>query len=298
MSSSTNPFALLSNTPSSSKEQETQVPVTGTQDTDQKMQDAGPPAEAQDLSLASSQATLPRQLTKAEKLKEFERIAASEKRAMEQEEEEERKKKLRQGNSSMLVGKPINSTAPSQGPRKRTAPFDGAKDSLKRRRMEPLPRSRSGEQPVAAPSTVPDSEAEGPEVATKGKPSAPALLVPEAPILATIHRVADYPRDRRIDHARILAACKTEEEKARLICISLDAWPKILGHFSGYAQRRNPDRRVKELHTAVFNGRRPYHMFIWFVAPNDFETFEKQCLSFFTRYFEQRRLPHADFQAR
>ena len=336
------------------------------QDADQ----AGLSAEGQDLSLESIQASLTPESTKAEKLEVFKRMAAF----IEREEEEEKKKKLRQGNSSTLVGKPVPSTAPLQGPRKRTAPFGGAKDSFKRRRVGPLQPSRSGEQPIAAPSTVPDSEAEGPDAATQGKSSAPVLLNPEAPILATpipfpwtkpllciiqvnkssrvgtfaedakdwafqltfnagrrpdptisikifstgvagpqrgqigwclghhierdwmvtdfkIQRVADCAGDRSISHNKILTACKTNEEKTRLVCISLDALPKISGDFSGYARCKKPHQGVKELHSAVFNGRRPYHLYIWFLAPVDLETFEKQCLSDFTRFFEQRKLP-------
>ena len=109
-----------------------------------------------------------------------------------------------------------------------------------------------------------------------------------------IHRVADYARDKNISHNKILTACKTDEEKTRLICISLEAWPKILGHSSGYGKCRKPHQGVKELYSGVFQGRRPYHLFIKFLAPMDLEIFEKQCLSYFTRYFERRKLPHDD----
>ncbi|KAF6231986.1 hypothetical protein HO173_009823 [Letharia columbiana] len=109
-----------------------------------------------------------------------------------------------------------------------------------------------------------------------------------------VHRVADCPDNGEICHPNVLAACNTDEEKARLICISLEAWPKILGHFNpkDRPEIRKPD--VKKLFGAVFTGRHPYELRIWFRAPYNLERFEKQCLSFFTRYFEQRRPPHED----
>ena len=92
MSSSTNRFALLGNDPSSSKEQETQGPVTGNQDRDQSVKDAdqaGPSTEAGALSLATLQASLPKELSKAEKLEIFKRKAAAVAEADKKDEEEE-----------------------------------------------------------------------------------------------------------------------------------------------------------------------------------------------------------------
>lgn len=111
-----------------------------------------------------------------------------------------------------------------------------------------------------------------------------------------IHRVADCPEDesKEIRRPDVLAACKTDEEKARLICISLEAWPKILGPWKTANLQSNPKPDVKKFFSNVFTGRRPYRLCIWFVAPEDLEGFEKRCLSFFTRYFEQRSLPHDD----
>lgn len=94
-------------------------------------------------------------------------------------------------------------------------------------------------------------------------------------------------KQRRICHPKILKACQTDEEKARLICISLVAWPKLRGHF---------DECVLEPFSAIFTGSHPYDLRIWFLAPDNVERFEKQCLSFFTRYFELRTSPHSELQ--
>lgn len=383
MSSSTNKSALLSNDLPSSKEQESQRSVTVNHDGDQSVKDAdqaGSSTEAGALSLATLQASLPKELSKAKKLKIFKSKAALAEVDMKREEEEKRRDKSRQDNLSTFVGKPIPSAAPSLLPRKWTALFDGAKESSKCRREEPLPRCRSGSPAFAAPTNVSEIRIEESDFVARGNPLAPALLVPEGPILSVptpfpwtdfrnpgkalpciiqanyssrvgsfaedtkewafqitfhsgggrfptidmnifsdgkagprrgrtrwclsdyigpdwmvtdfkIHRVADCANDRRISHNKILAACKTDEEKTRLICISLEASPKISGNFNGYGRCKNPHLGVKELHSAVFKGQRPYHLFIWFLGPNDLETFEKQCLSYFTRYFEKRKLP-------
>ena len=107
-----------------------------------------------------------------------------------------------------------------------------------------------------------------------------------------VHRVADCAEHGEIRHREILAACKTEEEKARLICISLEAWPKIRGHFDRDNQWKDPQPGTKELFSAVLTGRHPYHLRIWFVAPDDLETFEKQCLSVFTLFSQRRKPPY------
>lgn len=110
-----------------------------------------------------------------------------------------------------------------------------------------------------------------------------------------IHRVADCPENENqgIRHRDVLAACKTDEDMARLICISLEAWPKILGLWRTKDLRRNnPKPGVNKFFSNVFTGRHPYQSRIWFLAPDDLKGFEKKCLSFFTRYFEQRRVPH------
>ena len=107
-----------------------------------------------------------------------------------------------------------------------------------------------------------------------------------------VHRVADCADKGRIRHSDVLGLCKTDEEKARLICISLEAWPKILGHFDRNNRWKNPQPGVKKLFSAVFTGRRPYHLRIWFLAPDDLEKFERQCLSIFTLFFQQRKANH------
>ena len=104
-----------------------------------------------------------------------------------------------------------------------------------------------------------------------------------------VHRVADCAEKGQIRHPYVLGLCKTDEEKARLVCISLKAWPKILGHFDSQNRWKNPRPGVKKLFSAVLTGRRPYHLRIWFLAPDDLETFERQCLSIFTLFFHQRK---------
>ena len=106
----------------------------------------------------------------------------------------------------------------------------------------------------------------------------------------TIHRVAEFPGNGRICHRAVLAACETNDESARLVCISLEAWPKILGHFNRDDQRKNPKLGVEKLFSAVFTGRHPYQLRTWFRAPYNLDKFDLQAvplgLSFFTRYFE------------
>ena len=104
-----------------------------------------------------------------------------------------------------------------------------------------------------------------------------------------VHRVADCAEKGQIRHPYVLGLCKTDEEKARLVCISLKAWPKILGHFDSKNRWKNPQPGVKKLFSAVLTGRRPYHLRIWLLAPDDLETFERQCLSIFTLFFHQRK---------
>ena len=104
-----------------------------------------------------------------------------------------------------------------------------------------------------------------------------------------VHRVADCAEKSQIRHPYVLGRCKTDAEKARLICISLKAWPKILGHFDQNNRWKNPQPGVKKLFSAVLTGRHAYHLRIWFLAPNDLESFERQCLSIFTLFFQQRK---------
>ena len=104
-----------------------------------------------------------------------------------------------------------------------------------------------------------------------------------------VYRVADCAENGKIRHRDILAACKTDEEKARLTCISLEAWPKILGHFDRNNRWKNPQPGVKNLFSAVLTGRHAYHLRIWFLAPGDFETMEKQSLSIFNLFFHRRK---------
>ena len=101
------------------------------------------------------------------------------------------------------------------------------------------------------------------------------------------YRVADCLSHRRIAHRKILTACQTDEEKGRLMCISLDARPTVVGHCNKCAEKH---------FSAMFTGRHRYHLYIWFLAPDSVETFEKVCLSFFKDHFEQRKPPDHDLQ--
>lgn len=90
-------------------------------------------------------------------------------------------------------------------------------------------------------------------------------------------------RKRRIRPSKIFKACRTEE-RDRLICIRLKAWPKVMGRFDGQARKFFPD---------VFTGRHPYQIHIWFIAPHDVKTFEEQCLQFYIHYFKHRPSVHS-----
>ena len=96
--------------------------------------------------------------------------------------------------------------------------------------------------------------------------------------------LADCPRERRIHHNKIFKACRNREERDRLICIRLKAWPKLMSRFDSQAEEHFSD---------VFKGRRPYQIHIWFIAPHDVGTFEEQCLRFFTHYFRHRQPVHS-----
>lgn len=104
-----------------------------------------------------------------------------------------------------------------------------------------------------------------------------------------VYRVADCAVNSKIRHRDILAACNTEEERARLTCISLEAWPKILGHFDSKNRWKNPQPGAQKLFSAVLTGRHAYRLRIWFLAPVDFETMDKQCLSIFNLFFHRRK---------
>ena len=102
-----------------------------------------------------------------------------------------------------------------------------------------------------------------------------------------IHRVADCAQDGEVCHREILASCKNDQERARLICISMESWPKVLSKFKDCFQKHL---------SPIFEGRIPYHIRIWFIAPKDLENFEKQCLSVFVRSFEERGLAYRDMR--
>ena len=149
MTSSENPFDVLAEASSSSKEQGTQVPFTGTESTeDQTEQDtaqAGPSAEKGIMPMEGFEDPLPHKLTIAEGVALFHKERA-------ELEEEDRKQESRQGNSSTFVGSPIASAASRQGLRKRKVSFDKAEELSKRKRVGPLPQvRRSRSQPWQRP---------------------------------------------------------------------------------------------------------------------------------------------------
>jgi len=111
-----------------------------------------------------------------------------------------------------------------------------------------------------------------------------------------IHRVANHPQDKKVSHREVLSACQDDTDRKRLICVSFNAWPKILS-YGQKNQWKHPKPYLKKLLKAVFQGRHPYHMRIWFLAPaGDEEKFERCCLAFFIKAFETRRLPFAHWQ--
>ena len=99
------------------------------------------------------------------------------------------------------------------------------------------------------------------------------------------HRVADCAQDGEIRNQRILTACRTDQERARLVCISMESWPKVIGEFKESFQKHL---------SPLISGRIPYHIRIWFIAPEDVESFGKHCLSCFIRCFEERAPTYRD----
>ncbi|CAF9924541.1 hypothetical protein IMSHALPRED_006227 [Imshaugia aleurites] len=105
-----------------------------------------------------------------------------------------------------------------------------------------------------------------------------------------IHRVADSPEDEGKRRRHDLAACRTDEERARLICITIEAWPKSRSYLKKDSLQRNPNPGVKKLTSFLFQRRKSYRLRICVLAPDDSERFEELCLSCFTRYFQQREI--------
>ncbi len=108
-----------------------------------------------------------------------------------------------------------------------------------------------------------------------------------------IHHVADCAEDGEIRHRDILAACENDQQRARLVCISLEAWPKIQGRLGKRDGRKNPQPGTEEFFSTVLTGRHRYQLRIWFLAPFNVGRFNSQCLSFFTGYFEHRESLHS-----
>lgn len=190
---------------------------------------------------------------------------------------EERAKNSRLEDTAISVEQPILSTAPSQGHRKWAAPFDETDEPSKRRRV------------------CFSNGTKGPRCGQTGWCLGDYMGGDWMVTDFSIRRVGDYPQDESIAHPHVLAACEAADIlKARLFCIILEAWPKVQGRVNFDDEQKNPQPGVKELFDVVFRGGHSYQLRIWFRAPYTSEKFEKQCLSFFTRYFEQRKTPHND----
>lgn len=371
MASSSNRFAVLGGTPSSSKGQKTKVPVTSTGDgEDQTMQDTaqagtstsmgdqpmqGTAQAGSSMSTSGSEGSLPGVPNLKEGLALFYKKRAQIK--AEDRERERTEKAQGRRNPTTFVRRPNPSAGSSQGRRKRTASSDEAEKPSKRRLMAPVSSVTAEEPSTAASESTPAGSPSTSELVVQGdsvlSPWRAGIRIPEKALPCIIQvnclarwgtfdetvrewtflltfdvehqrgpamtmkffssgvtgqqsaqtgwRLSDYMEDewmvldfsihrvsgssnRRICHRRILEACQTDEEKARCICIRLEAWPKLLGHF---------DDRAEEDFAAIFTGRHPYQLHIWFLAPDDVETFEKQCLSFFTHFFEHRDSVHS-----
>ena len=348
MASSSNRYAVLGEDPSTSKEQEVPVPVTGAEGmANQIMQDT---AQADPPILSGPEGSVTRKLTLQEGTALFLKRRAQ---YLAEEEEREKSEKLRQHS------KPSTPAIPPRGLRKRSAPSDEAEKPQKRQRLEPVassprPEESATSSSAAAPQGNPPAQGIVPYVDPTQVPWWTNIRTPDTPLLCIIqvnslarmgsfdessHKwafqlifdaglqrspamtmkffcngvgkpqsgetrwllsaaheddwmvldlqifcLADCPRSRRIHHNKIFEACRTDEEKDRLICIRLKAWPSVIGHFNGQARKFFPD---------VFTGRRPYQLHIWFIAPHDVQTFEEQCLRYFTHYFRHRQSVHA-----
>ena len=102
------------------------------------------------------------------------------------------------------------------------------------------------------------------------------------------YRVADYPGNVDLANPNVLAACETDEEKNRLVCVYLS-----IARDWGPDWRSIPKEDDENLDkfVMVFYWNRAYHLRIWFIAPYDLDDLEERCLVFFLLYMELRRPP-------
>ena len=111
------------------------------------------------------------------------------------------------------------------------------------------------------------------------------------------HRVADCPGFVDIANPDVLAACETDEEKNRLVCVWMRTRPKPGPQ--KIRMRGEYDENVKSFLSILFTNRRRYHLRIWFIAPCDLDDFKEQCLVYFLLFLELRINPvHYWYQSR
>jgi hypothetical protein len=114
-----------------------------------------------------------------------------------------------------------------------------------------------------------------------------------------IHRVVEHPQIGKISVPPVLAACKDNGEKQRLIRMSFTAWPNVLKHFREN-EWRSPKPYIKKSLKAVFQEPHAYQIRLWFLAPapqvGEEERFEQRCLAIFLEAFRQRRSPFTHWQ--
>ena len=103
------------------------------------------------------------------------------------------------------------------------------------------------------------------------------------------YRLADCASYVDVATPDVLAACETDDERNRLICVSLRTaqtpgplWDEIP---EGY------DESVRNLLSILFVSRRRYNLRIWFIAPYDLDDLEERCFAFFILAMERRRRP-------
>ena len=101
----------------------------------------------------------------------------------------------------------------------------------------------------------------------------------------SFHRVTDCLRHVDIAHPDVLAACESDEEKDRLVCVWLRMKP-IYSRFFSIEIEEGDDENVKRFLSILRENRQHYDLRIWFIAPYDLDDFEEQCLVFLLLYME------------
>lgn len=186
MASSSNRFAVLGGTPSSSKGQKEKVPVTGTGDKeDQPMQDTAQASPS--LSLSGLDDSLPKMQSKQEIMALFRKRRQEffEREEANAREKERMKKSQGRRKPTTLVGSLTPSAGLlSQGPRKRTASSDEAEKPSKRQHMgSRSPSQTVGEPAVATSMTVSAIKTQESDV-VREKASAATDLIQADPVLS------------------------------------------------------------------------------------------------------------------